>query len=103
MSQTNQNHFQEDEEVTDEKLISFAKRVLRIQNEIKELREDVAEVKKEAKTEGIPVAEVNKAVQLLIAEMKQTPSTLSEVDELKVLLLEDVDVKSLLSQLTTKS
>jgi len=92
------NRDKEETEMT----LQFAKAILSLDMEVKDLKNDQKEIKKEAKANGVSVAKVTKAINLLKAAMKANDGDLLELEEIELVLGADVDVKTMLSELTRK-
>ena len=98
---TEQFLINKDEEET-KLTLSFAKALLAIDIEIKDLKEDQKAIKQEAKDEGVSVQKVTKALNLLKQEAKATPGDLAELEEIELALASDVDIKTQISELVKK-
>ena len=84
-------------------IIDYAKKILNLEKEVKDIREDIKIVKKEAKDNGVPIAPLNKAVKKIKeSEKEKADLTKSEVDFLRELLEEDPEIKNLIQVLVTK-
>ena len=92
------NFIPDDKDSEEKDILSYVKRLLRIELELKALRKDRSDIKKEAKANKIPVSEADIAVRALIAEMKKSDNQISEIDSLKILMEKDLDTKLLMSQ-----
>ena len=87
-----------------EQIKDYVKRILYIENEIKGLKEDIKQIKAEAKEEGILTKEINKAINILKAEIKSNsnPGEKHIVDEYVKLFEEDEDIYHSLVSLLEK-
>jgi len=84
------------------KTLDYARALLAIDLEIKGLKDDQKEIKSEAKSEGVQVQKVTKALNALKAAMKSNDTDLIELELIGELLDKDVDIKTMLSELTKK-
>jgi len=93
-----------DNKRTDEDNLTLeaAKRILTLQIEIKDLNDDIAEVKKEAKNEGIAVGKVMKALKKLKDLAKANDMDLLEIETIEKVLESDVDIKTMINELVKK-
>ena len=82
--------------------LQFAKAILALDLEIKDLKEDQKEIKKEAKDNGVAVQKVNKALAVLKAIAKSNDLDLLEIETIEEVLGNDVDVKTMVSELVRK-
>jgi len=92
------NRDREETELT----IDFAKQILAIEIEIKEKKNEIKEIKKDAKDEGVSVMKVIKAITQLKYIMKTEDYILDELDEISKALENDIDVKTQISELARK-
>lgn len=87
-----------------ELIIDYSKRLLNLEKEIKDVREDIKIIKKEAKDQGVPIAILNKAIKKLKeVEKEKADLTSSEIDLLQAILEEDPEVTSLIKSLMAKN
>jgi len=82
--------------------LDFARALLAIEVEIKDLRDDQKEIKNEAKDNGVSVTKVTKALNDLKRYAKAKESDLAELEEIEAALGADVDIKTQINQLTSK-
>lgn len=82
--------------------LQFAKAILSLDLEVKDLKNDQKEIKKEAKANGVSVQKVTKAINILKAALKANDNDLLELEQIELVLGADVDVKTMLSELTRK-
>lgn len=82
--------------------LDFAKALLALDLEIKELNEEKKSIKKEAKLNGVAVQKVNAALVELKKLAKTNDSDLIELDLIEEVLGADVDVKTMVSELVRK-
>jgi len=84
-----------------EDIFDTTKKILNLEKEIKDIREDIKILKAEAKDRGVPVALLNKAIKKTKEEIKEKADlTKSEVQFLMKLLDENAEIKSLIESLT---
>ena len=83
--------------------LQFAKAILSLELEIKELKEDQKEIKKDAKANGVSVGKVTKAINILKAQMKQNDMEAVEQETITEVLGADVDVKTMIAELVKKN
>ena len=81
--------------------LDFAKAIIDCEIQKKEITEDVKEIKKEAKDNGIQVQYVMKAVKALKAYIKTEDLEKREVDSLYDMLADDADIKFKLETLVS--
>jgi uncharacterized protein (UPF0335 family) len=79
---------------TIEQTKEYVKRILYIENEIKGLKEDIKAIKAEAKEDGILTKEINKAINLIKAEVKaqSNPAESSIINEYVEAFKDDEDI-----------
>ena len=82
--------------------LDFAKALLALDLEIKDLKTDQKEIKKEAKDNGVSVQKVTKALNLLKAIAKSNDLDLLELETIEEVLGNDVDIKTQISELVRK-
>jgi uncharacterized protein (UPF0335 family) len=82
--------------------IDYAKRLLTLELEIKGIKDDQKEIKAEAKANGVAVMKVNKVLTNLKKLAKVNDADLSEIETIEGILANDVDIKTMISQLTQK-
>jgi DNA-binding transcriptional MerR regulator len=92
------NRDKEETELT----LQFAKALLATDLEIKEIKNDQKEIKKQAKDEGVSVQKVTKALNQLKAIMKANDSDLNEIEEIENVLGHDVDIRTQIAELVRK-
>ena len=92
------NRDKEETELT----LQFAKALLATDLEIKEIKTDQKEIKKQAKDEGVSVQKVTKALNQMKAIMKANDSDLNEIEEIEGVLGNDVDIRTMISELVKK-
>jgi len=97
---TMQNEFlvNRDKEET-ELTLQFAKALLAGDLEIKTIKDDQKEIKKQAKDEGVTVQKVTKALTQLKALMKANDADLNEIEEIENVLGNDVDIRTMIAEL----
>lgn len=98
---TNEFLVNRDSEET-ELTIQFAKRIIALDIEIKGIKEDQKEIKKQAKDEGVSVQKVMKAINKLKAIMKTNDADLSEIEMYENALGNDVDIRTQIAELVKK-
>ena len=99
---TNEFLINRDKEET-ELTLQFAKRIIALDIEIKGIKEDQKVIKKEAKDEGVSVQKVTKAINQMKAIMKTNDADLSEIEQIEGVLGNDVDVRTMISELVKKN
>ena len=82
--------------------LDFARALLAIDLEIKDLKEDQKAIKDEAKDNGVTVAKVTKALNDLKRLAKAKESDLAELEEIEKVLESDMDIKVQIEQLVKK-
>lgn len=82
--------------------LQFAKQIIALDLEIKEIKNDQKEIKKQAKDEGVSVQKVTKAINQLKAIMKANDADLSEIEMYESVLGNDVDIRTSLAELVKK-
>jgi len=84
-------------------LISGAQRILRLENEIKGLKDDISQVKKDIKDAGAKPSDVTKSLTIIKREMKkrQNPE-LREIELIAEKIMEDEEVIGLTEKLLEK-
>jgi len=82
--------------------IQFAKAMLDLDAQIKEIKEDQKVIKAEAKDEGVSVQKVTKAMSQIKAYMKSKDTDLTEIEMIKKVLDNDVDITTMISELVKK-
>ena len=92
------NRCKEETELT----LQFAKALLATDLEIKEIKTDQKEIKKQAKDEGVSVQKVTKALNQMKAIMKANDADLNEIEEIEGVLGNDVDIRTMISELVRK-
>ncbi len=66
----------------EEDTVSFARALLALELQIKEIKDDIKEIKSEAKSEGVDVAKVSKAITALKKALKAKPA--DQFEEAKI-------------------
>ena len=91
------------EELMEDKqsVLDFVMRILRLELQIKEIKEDIKSVKQEAKEQGLLVGEITKAISEIKREVKKQkkPNETTMVEEIKDLLAEDSEITSTINEL----
>jgi uncharacterized protein (UPF0335 family) len=82
--------------------LDFAKALLALELEIKEIKNDQKAIKTEAKDNGVSVSKVTKALNILKAAMKANDQELLELETIENVLGNDVDIKTQISELIRK-
>jgi len=82
--------------------LDFAKALLALDLEIKDLKSDQKIIKAEAKDNGVSVQKVTKALNILKAAMKANDQEILEIETIEAVLGNDVDVKTQLAELIRK-
>lgn len=90
-----------DEEETNMTL-DYAKQLLTLELEIKGIRDDMKAIKDDAKSEGVAVGKVTKAIKLLKDAIKADANDLLELENIEEVLGSNVDIKSMISELVKK-
>jgi len=83
-------------------ILDFAKAILKLEIEIKDIKDDIKEVKNDAKENGVPVTKVNKALANIKKMMKEDSLDAKEINNIQSKLIEDIDVKAMMTELTEK-
>ena len=78
------------------------KRVIKVEEEIKGLKQDIKEIWENAKNAGVDVPIAKKSLVQLKREYATDKSIKSEVDDTISMLKDDVELNSLLIQLVSK-
>ena len=100
-SKVNQFLINRDEEET-KLTLDFAKALLHLELQIKELRDDQRAIRLDAKANGVAVTKVNRVLANLKKLFKTDPTDLSELESIELVLANDVDVKTMLDTLVKK-
>lgn len=82
--------------------LDFAKALLALDIDIKDLKTEQKAIKKNAKAEGVSVQKVTKALTDLKAIAKANDMDLLELETIEEVLGADVDVKTMISELIRK-
>jgi len=82
--------------------LQFARALLALDLEIKDLKSDQKVIKAEAKDNGVSVQKVTKALNLIKAAMKANDNELLELEMVEAALGNDVDIKTMISELVKK-
>ena len=82
--------------------LDFAKQRLRLELEIKNIKDSIKEVNADAKTEGINVKSVNAALTRLKKLAKQKELERKEEDFYVDAFFDDIDITTMVSELTRK-
>jgi uncharacterized protein (UPF0335 family) len=98
---TNEFLVNRDKEET-ELTLQFAKQILALELEIKEIKKDQKAIKSEAKDEGVSVQKVTKAINQMKAIMKANDADLTEIEEIESVLGNDVDIRTQIAELVKK-
>jgi len=93
------NRDKEETELT----LQFAKQLIALDLEIKAIKEDQKEIKKEAKDEGVSIQKVTKAINQMKAIMKANDADLTEIEQIGNVLENDVDIRTMISELVKKN
>ena len=99
---TNEFLINRDKEET-ELTLQFAKQLIALDLEIKAIKEDQKEIKKEAKDEGVSIQKVTKAINQMKAIMKANDADLTEIEQIGNVLENDVDIRTMISELVKKN
>ena len=83
--------------------LDFAKQILALEVEIKRIKDDIKEIKKEAKDEGVAVNKVIRVLNQLKRVMKTNQADLNEMEEISLVLENDVDIKTQIAELIRKN
>ncbi len=82
--------------------LDFARALLALDLDIKDLKTEQKEIKKDAKDNGVSVQKVTKALNVLKAIAKSNDMELLELETIEEVLGNDVDVKTQISELVRK-
>jgi len=90
-----------DEEET-QMTLDYAKQLLALELDIKEIKDDQKEIKSEAKANGVAVMKVNKVLANLKKLANAKDTDLLEMESIEGVLMNDVDIKTMIATLTKK-
>ena len=82
--------------------LDYAKALLSLDIEIKEIKDDQKEIKADAKANGVSVMKVNKAIANMKKALNESPSDVSEMESIENVLSNDVDIKTMITNLVRK-
>ncbi len=82
----------EENEQEDVDLFKYAKAVIACQMEVKSIQDDIKEIKKEARQEGVLVKEIDSAISTLKKEAKQMPNEKVLAEQILEKLRDNKDV-----------
>lgn len=97
----NQFLINRDEEETNLTL-DYAKQLLALELEVKDLKDDMKEIKADAKSNGVAVMKVNKVLANLKKLAKTKDVDLAEMETIEGVLMNDPDIKTMIATLTKK-
>ena len=80
-------------------IFGYAKQVIALQLEMKEIQSEIKIIKNEAKDEGVMVKEIDAAITLLKKEAKYTPGEKRIAEEVLEELRENSDILNAINQL----
>lgn len=84
--------FLKEKDENEKKLIlDFAKQLVALDMEIKGIKDDQKEIKKEAKDEGLLIKEITAAINDIKKEIKQPASEAADESAIGIILREDTD------------
>lgn len=90
-----------DEEET-ELTLQFARAILNIEIQMKDLKEDIKEVKNDAKANGVSVMKVIKVLRNLKKMLSEKPMDMKEMEDIENVLAHDIDIKMMIANLVGK-
>lgn len=80
----------------------FSSRYLELLKRKREIDHDIKELKAEYKEDGVPVAIVTKAINIIKARKKKTDSQIFEEETIETWIEEDKDLSDKISELSEK-
>jgi uncharacterized protein (UPF0335 family) len=100
-SKVNEFLINRDEEET-KMTLEYARALLSLEVDIKEIKDDQKEIKAEAKANGVSVMKVNKVLANMKKMAKEKDIDVKEMETIEGVLMNDVDIKTMISSLTVK-
>jgi predicted amino acid racemase len=100
-SKVNEFLINRDEEET-KMTLEYARALLSLEVDIKEIKDDQKEIKAEAKANGVSVMKVNKVLANMKKMAKEKDIDVKEMETIESVLMNDVDIKTMISSLTIK-
>lgn len=82
--------------------LDFAKALLTLELEIKAIKNDQKEIKNDAKANGVSIQKVAKALKAMKDALKEKPNEVLELEAIESVLNNDVDVRTMISELMRK-
>lgn len=82
--------------------LDYAKQILALEIEIKEIKNDIKEMRADAKANGVAVQKVNKVIANLKKLAKTNDKDISEMETIEGVLMGDVDIRTMITTLTKK-
>jgi len=82
--------------------LDYAKAILALDLEIKEIKKDQKEIKADAKANGVAVQKVAKAIKIMKDMLKANDTDILEIETIEGALNNDVDIKTQLAELVKK-
>ena len=98
---TTESFIENREEESNAMIVDYIKEVLTIEGQIKELKDNIKDNKKEAKSNGVPVVIAHKAITKLKAIKKMSMLEKQEQEDVISALESDSDIALLLANLNT--
>jgi len=82
--------------------LDFAKALLTLDLEIKQINNDKKEIKNDAKSNGVSINKVSKALKAMKDALKEKPNDVLELETIETVLNNDVDIRTMISELARK-
>ena len=79
--------------------LEYARRMIALEKEIKEIKDDMKAIKDEYKDEGVSVQKVNKAIKNIKMAMKLNDLDATEIEMIQTVLSADPDIHTEIAQL----
>jgi len=83
--------------------LEYARRMIALEQQIKEIKDDMAALKTEYKDDGVAVNKVNKAIKNIKMAMKLNDLDATEIEMIETVLSADVDIQTEIAQLVQKA
>jgi uncharacterized protein (UPF0335 family) len=82
--------------------LEYARRMIALEKEIKEIKDDMKAIKNEYKDEGVSVQKVNKAIKNIKMAAKLNDLDATEIEMIQTVLNADPDIHTEIAQLVSK-
>ena len=82
--------------------LEYARRMIALEKEIKEIKDDMKAIKDEYKDEGVSVQKVNKAIKNIKMAAKLNDLDATEIEMIQTVLNADPDIHTEIAQLVSK-